>query len=54
MPQKTADLHPVGVPNQVFVHWGMDLVVPLSGVSVRSLMVLTEYLTKWVQVYPIL
>ena len=26
MPKKTANLHPVGVPNQAFAQWGMDLV----------------------------
>ena len=33
--------------------WGMDLVSPLSGVNVCCLMVMTEYLTKWAEVYTI-
>ena len=53
MPKKTANLHPVGVPNQAFAQWGMDLVGPLSGVNVCYLMVMTEYLTKWAEVYTI-
>ena len=36
MPKKTASLHPVGVPNQAFAQWGMDLVGPLSGAVVCS------------------
>ena len=53
MPKKTANLHPVGVPNQAFAQWGMDLVGPLSGVNVCYLMVMTEYLTKWAELYTI-
>ena len=45
MPKKTTDLLPAGVPNRAFAQWGMDLVKRLSGVSVCSLMVLTEHLT---------
>ena len=53
MPKKTASLHPVGVPNRALAQWGMDLHVvgPLSGAVVCYLMVLTEYLTKWPEVY---
>ena len=36
---------------QAFAQWGMDLVGPLSGVNVCYLMVMTEYLTKWAEVY---
>ena len=53
MPKKTSELHPVGVPNHAFAQWGMDLVGPLSGANECFLMVLTEYLTKWAEVYPI-
>ena len=53
MPKKTSELHPVGVPNHAFAQWGMDLVGPLSGANECYLMVLTEYLTKWAEVYPI-
>ena len=52
MPKKTSELHPVGVPNHAFAR-GMDLVGPLSGANECFLMVLTEYLTKWAEVYPI-
>ena len=51
--KKTSELHPVGVPNHAFAQWGMDLVGPLSGANECFLMVLTEYLTKWTEVYPI-
>ena len=51
--KKTSELHPVGVPNHAFAQWGMDLVGPLSGANECFLMVLTEYLTKWAEVYPI-
>ena len=38
--------------NQAFAQWGMDLVGPLSGVNVVCyLMVMTEYLIKWTEVY---
>ena len=40
------------VPNHAFAQWGMDLMGPLSGANECFLMVLTEYLTKWAEVYP--
>ena len=43
----------VGVPNHAFAQWRMDLVGPLSGANECFLMVLTEYLTKWAEVYPL-
>ena len=49
--EQNASLHPVGVPNRAFAQWGMDLVGPLAGAVVCYLMVLTEYLTKWPEVY---
>ena len=42
-----------GVPNHAFAQWGMDLVGRLSGANECFLMVLTEYQTKWAEVYPI-
>ena len=33
MPNKTSELHPVGVPNSAFAQWGMDLVYSLSGAN---------------------
>ena len=51
MPKKTSELHPIGVPNRAFAQWGMDLVDPPSGVNKCLLLVLTEYLTKWAEVY---
>ena len=53
MPKKISELHPVGVPNHAFAQWGMDLVGPLSSANECFLMVLTEYQTKWAEVYPI-
>ena len=53
MPKETSERHPIGVPNLAFAQWGMDLVGPLSGANKCFLMVLTEYLTKWAEVYPI-
>ena len=53
MPKKTSELHPVGVPNHAFAQWGMDLVGPRFGANGCFLMVLTKYLTKWAEVYPI-
>ena len=46
---KTSELHPY----HAFAQWGMDLVSPLCGANECFLMILTEYLTKWAEVYPI-
>ena len=52
MPKKTSELHPIGAPNRAFAHWTWWVHFRVQ-LNACFLMILTEYLTKWADVYPI-